>query len=400
MNDLHEAVFRWPSTDVSDVIVTGTFDQWSSTVHLARTATGFEGVVKVPWGQRIPYKFVVDGVWRVEDGHPTERDAIGNVNNVYISPSKPVAAPTPAQNGSAVNGVPNGAPSQISKAPLVLESTPATPDVAEVEPAGAASQSETTQPTGEPESLAPKVPVEIPAANGVVPSLPISVPPPTVPIPADTSSTAQPTVEPSTHTPVDPQVSSPAKSSSTPKPVPAVPTKVDTPSLEASTHTPVVIAADAPAEVTPSASNGTATPTLTTEGVPSKATPEPSPDVAPSQEPNGKTATEAPPAEKTATDPVSPTSTAVEPATDVEKTVVPPAPTTPPPSAPTTPSKKGHQRFPSFPGSSSRSSVSDSPTSSKYSTTPRKKKDSFFRRVSSIFHHKDKDKEASKQNGH
>ncbi|KAF9495730.1 hypothetical protein BDN71DRAFT_1361047, partial [Pleurotus eryngii] len=78
-----------PSTDVSDVIVTGTFDQWSSTVHLARTATGFEGVVNVPWGQRIPYKFVVDGVWRVKDGHPTERDAIGNVNNVYISPPKP-----------------------------------------------------------------------------------------------------------------------------------------------------------------------------------------------------------------------------------------------------------------------------------------------------------------------
>ncbi|KAF4574682.1 hypothetical protein EYR40_005574 [Pleurotus pulmonarius] len=399
MNDLHEAVFRWPSTDVSDVIVTGTFDQWLSTVHLARTATGFEGVVKVPWGQRIPYKFVVDGVWRVQDGHPTEQDAIGNVNNVYISPPKPVAAPTPPQNGSAANGVPNGAPSQISKGPLLSESTPTTPDVAEVKPAEAASQPETTPPAVEPKSLAPNVPVEIPAANGVVPSLPTSAPPPTVPVPSDTPSAVQPVVEPSTHTPVDPPVSSPVDSPSAPAPAPAVPANADTPSPEASTHTPVVIVAAAPAEGTTSASNGTATPTLVTEGVSTKAISEPSPDVAPSHAPNGETAAEVLLAEKTATDPVSPTSTAVEPATDAEKTVVPPAPTTPPPSAPTTPSKKGHQRFPSFPGSSSRSSVSDSPTSSKYSTTPRKKKDSFFRRVSSIFHHKDKDKEP-KQNGH
>ncbi|KZT27041.1 carbohydrate-binding module family 48 protein, partial [Neolentinus lepideus HHB14362 ss-1] len=89
MADLHEVTFRWPRTDASDVICTGTFDQWSSSIHLSRTASGFESKFKVPWSDKVFYKFIVDGKWTTAYDQPTEYDSIGNLNNVYHSPSKP-----------------------------------------------------------------------------------------------------------------------------------------------------------------------------------------------------------------------------------------------------------------------------------------------------------------------
>ncbi|EPQ59650.1 hypothetical protein GLOTRDRAFT_15331, partial [Gloeophyllum trabeum ATCC 11539] len=89
MADFHEATFRWPHSDASDVICTGTFDQWSCSTHLNKTPSGFEAKVHVPWSQKIMYKFVVDGRWTTADGQPSEYDSAGNLNNVYQSPPKP-----------------------------------------------------------------------------------------------------------------------------------------------------------------------------------------------------------------------------------------------------------------------------------------------------------------------
>ncbi|KAH8118531.1 hypothetical protein DFH11DRAFT_1874667 [Phellopilus nigrolimitatus] len=96
MADNYDLNFVWPYSDANDVIVTGTFDGWSSSVHLKRTAAGFEGSVAAPWNSKVLYKFVVDGNWIVLVSQPTEVDPIGNVNNVARTPGKPVS---PQPNG-------------------------------------------------------------------------------------------------------------------------------------------------------------------------------------------------------------------------------------------------------------------------------------------------------------
>jgi hypothetical protein len=52
--------------------------------------------VKIAWGEKIAYKFIVDGKWMVLKDKPTERDNVGNLNNVYTAPPKPIE-PTPPQ---------------------------------------------------------------------------------------------------------------------------------------------------------------------------------------------------------------------------------------------------------------------------------------------------------------
>ena len=58
-------------------------------------AEGFEGRAKVPWGEKITYKFVVDGQWVTDNAQPTEWDNAGNLNNVYTAPAKPEPQPEP-----------------------------------------------------------------------------------------------------------------------------------------------------------------------------------------------------------------------------------------------------------------------------------------------------------------
>lgn len=89
MDDLHEAEFSWPYGDASDVILTGSFDHWSCTMHLPKSTSGFVGNVRVPWNEKVPYKFIVDGKWVTRSDRPTELDGAGNLNNVLIAPSKP-----------------------------------------------------------------------------------------------------------------------------------------------------------------------------------------------------------------------------------------------------------------------------------------------------------------------
>jgi hypothetical protein len=88
--DMHEVRFEWPQTGPTTVIVTGTFDKWSSTWKLTKTAAGFVGTTKVPWNQKILYKYIVDGTWALAHGRPVEVEKrTGFVNHVYIAPPKP-----------------------------------------------------------------------------------------------------------------------------------------------------------------------------------------------------------------------------------------------------------------------------------------------------------------------
>jgi len=97
--DLHQVILRWPHTDAYEVIVTGTFDQWSGSIRLTRKPDGFETPVLIPWKDKIAYKFIVDGRWVTNDAEPTEIDN-GFVNNVYTAPPKPPSQepqlPTPS----------------------------------------------------------------------------------------------------------------------------------------------------------------------------------------------------------------------------------------------------------------------------------------------------------------
>ncbi|PPR02490.1 hypothetical protein CVT24_002039 [Panaeolus cyanescens] len=102
----YELEFVWPSTEPKTVIVSGTFDNWTSSLPLQKTSTGFAVTTRVPWGEKVKYKFIVDGQWLVRDDRPTEVDFGGYVNNVLVTPPKPTTMENGHANGHAagVNG--------------------------------------------------------------------------------------------------------------------------------------------------------------------------------------------------------------------------------------------------------------------------------------------------------
>ena len=63
---------------------------------LTKGPSGFEGRVRVPWGTKVHYKFIVDGNWTTLDGQPAERDPAGHWNNVFTAPPQPVSEHEPA----------------------------------------------------------------------------------------------------------------------------------------------------------------------------------------------------------------------------------------------------------------------------------------------------------------
>jgi hypothetical protein len=69
-------------------------NKWASSIQLVKVPDGFEGVAEIPWGQKIKYKFIVDGEWVVHEDQPTEVDPGGFVNNIYTAPAKPVTLPS------------------------------------------------------------------------------------------------------------------------------------------------------------------------------------------------------------------------------------------------------------------------------------------------------------------
>lgn len=97
--------------------------QWSRTIYLSRAPNGFATTVRIPWGQKVSYKYIVDGLWTTTDTQPTELDPMGNINNVYNAPARPaqpktaspsavlapsVAVSTPIKNEVAPASKPNG----------------------------------------------------------------------------------------------------------------------------------------------------------------------------------------------------------------------------------------------------------------------------------------------------
>ncbi|KIY72974.1 carbohydrate-binding module family 48 protein [Cylindrobasidium torrendii FP15055 ss-10] len=221
----HEFTFEWPFSG-NHVVVTGTFDQWSSSLPLSREGGVFRATTTLPWAEKILYKFVVDGNWVTSPQAPTENDNSGNVNNVYTSPSEPAPPPPPAPEPVPV---PEEAVSQV-------EDTPAAPVVESVSE---------TQP--EPEVLAPVPQAAAPAPDA--PRLSLGL----VPVNAAennhglTSATPHPET-PSTHAP-SPATVTPA-AEATPAPAPSVPAP-SPPATESEKP------ADPPAAPTTNGTNGT-----------------------------------------------------------------------------------------------------------------------------------------------
>jgi len=93
-SNLYDMFFEWPSTDAQEVIVTGSFDDWSKSKLLNKTARGFVGTVKVPYGKDVVYKFLVDDEWQVLRTQPVTVDGDGAENNIFKVPqAKAKAAP-------------------------------------------------------------------------------------------------------------------------------------------------------------------------------------------------------------------------------------------------------------------------------------------------------------------
>ncbi|KAL8713987.1 MAG: hypothetical protein Q9220_002133 [cf. Caloplaca sp. 1 TL-2023] len=98
-------VFKWTHT-ANEVYVTGTFDDWAKSVRLDKHGGSFEKKVELPLGQKIVYKFVVDGDWTTDHTAPQEEDEHGNQNNIltpeHISPPD---SSSHSMNSAAISGV-------------------------------------------------------------------------------------------------------------------------------------------------------------------------------------------------------------------------------------------------------------------------------------------------------
>ncbi|KAI9205614.1 uncharacterized protein BJ171DRAFT_474108 [Polychytrium aggregatum] len=119
--------FLWPSTDASEVIVTGEWDSWSQTGRMQKGQDGFQLAVQLDSerfsaGSRVQYKFVVDGEWRSNKVDPIDVSEYGNnyfivepeetaASNTKLPPSErvePVTAQSPCCSG-ACSGAPRAA---------------------------------------------------------------------------------------------------------------------------------------------------------------------------------------------------------------------------------------------------------------------------------------------------
>ncbi|KAK0231136.1 hypothetical protein IW262DRAFT_1454045 [Armillaria fumosa] len=418
MQNNHEVIFEWPHTEPATVVVTGTFDQWSSSIRLAKDSNGFKGSTQIPWDEKIVYKFIVDGEWSIAPSQPTETDSSGNVNNIYIAPSKPLPPTTTM--------------SKTTEKPAANGDTPSSDDKQETEAGGGVSQvvsdlataatagtaaglgyvasgvgaavqtvvgedpEKTTTTTTElpaPEPISKAVseptPVSVPPEPAVEKALPepasVELVPPVIETPTAEERQAAPEPEPTPVPLAEPAPAAPAvapiipiaivpvnaaENNESPPPSAEAKEEASTHSPSSSTPAPAVVAAEvppAPVEVPPA---------------PVEARPEPavaptSSDVIEDKKSIPETASEKPPTNG--------------PAAKDDKPVSQPQLATPPPSVPSTPKKK--EAFPSAESPSSSPS-----SSSKFGTSgsARKKRSSIFGKIN-IKHmfspSKDKDKE-------
>ena len=122
--------------------------QWSRSVRLSEGENGFSATVRVPWGEKVLYRFFVDDKWAIIDDVPIEVDQEGYVNNIYYTPAKPqdVDAPryeSPAVQQPMTSPIPASAPKEddlvivpepkISIIPTCFPASKASPDLVTVE---------------------------------------------------------------------------------------------------------------------------------------------------------------------------------------------------------------------------------------------------------------------------
>ncbi|KAG9237532.1 putative signal transduction protein MDG1 [Amylocarpus encephaloides] len=154
-------VFKWEHP-ASEVYVTGTFDAWSKSEKLAKTGDVFEKDVTLQnAGEKIYYKFVVDGNWVTDHSAPQENDASGNLNNVLTTDR--IIKHTPKTAGIMSGVAPTSTTADLAKEDVPLES-----EKAALEPSGSADLPgtfpETPAPTDDQNfSVNP-----LPAADGAV----------------------------------------------------------------------------------------------------------------------------------------------------------------------------------------------------------------------------------------
>ncbi|CAM1501017.1 Fc.00g101790.m01.CDS01 [Cosmosporella sp. VM-42] len=77
--------FKWEHP-AEDVYVTGTFDSWTKSVKLEKEGDVFLKTVDLKDAStKIYYKFVVNGIWVINESAPKEPDHEGNINN-FLTP--------------------------------------------------------------------------------------------------------------------------------------------------------------------------------------------------------------------------------------------------------------------------------------------------------------------------
>ncbi|KAK2596629.1 Cruciform DNA binding protein [Conoideocrella luteorostrata] len=170
--------FKWanPTADTSDVLVTGSFDEWTKSVRLEKVGGIFQKTVhfsEKDASKKIYYKFVVDHNWTINESYPHEPDHEGNVNN-FLTPgdlTKSSSAP----------------PSGLAAAPFINTVTPESTTVAEMgkknnkknkpaaiaaDPAAIAAASAATAPAAEVAEAreAMATPSDVPGGFPVTPS--------------------------------------------------------------------------------------------------------------------------------------------------------------------------------------------------------------------------------------
>ncbi|OBT80820.1 hypothetical protein VF21_00086 [Pseudogymnoascus sp. 05NY08] len=110
-------VFKWEHP-ASEVIVTGTFDNWAQTEKLHKKGDIFEKEVTLPSAtDKIYYKFLVDGNWVIDHTAPQENDNLGNLNNYLTTDRIKKHTHTPAAAAAALmSGVtPNSTTAALAK---------------------------------------------------------------------------------------------------------------------------------------------------------------------------------------------------------------------------------------------------------------------------------------------
>ncbi|KAK6513475.1 hypothetical protein TWF281_005099 [Arthrobotrys megalospora] len=143
--------FKW-TEPAEEVYVTGSFDNWTKSEKLTKTADGSHvGVVTVPV-EKITYKYVVDGTWTTDPKQRVEKDASGNDNNYLLvedinpteEPILSIPAPIPDTADETVTPFIQSAGGESSTAALAAE-VPIKPKKEEVK-----------EPVPEPEAAKPE----------------------------------------------------------------------------------------------------------------------------------------------------------------------------------------------------------------------------------------------------